>query len=184
MTNATCAAYSRAVRTIALLLAASLAVPAFAGGGPESVVVVVNADRWASLTAANEFVALRHIPPANVVYLSHVPDLERTDVEAFRERLLKPVLQTIRDRGVGAPRRCHWCPTGCGREGRLEQLRWEPVEEHQPAQTVRLSLPRASGASRKFLLGNGPRSRVSPLTRCACGPDQRTDRATRPRCDL
>ena len=41
-----------------------------AGGGPENVAVVVNADSWASLAVANKYVALRRIPECNVIYLT------------------------------------------------------------------------------------------------------------------
>ena len=35
---------------------------AFGAGGPENALVVVNADSWASVCVANEYVAARHIP--------------------------------------------------------------------------------------------------------------------------
>ncbi len=56
-----------------------------AGGGPTGVAVVVNADSWASLAVANEYVALRQIPPCNVIYLSRLPTNLSIDVNQFRE---------------------------------------------------------------------------------------------------
>lgn len=85
---------------IACLAAPLSGLVAYAGGGPANVAVVVNADSWASMTIANEFIHLRRVPPANVIYLEGLPDFEQTPVEVFRERILKPVLQTIQDRGL------------------------------------------------------------------------------------
>ncbi|MFB3890621.1 MAG: hypothetical protein ACE15C_01215 [Phycisphaerae bacterium] len=76
--------------------------PAMAGGGPENVLVVVNPESWASLTVANHFIRARHIPDCDVVFLPFKLDRrdDATDVEAFRERLLKPVLAAVKDRGL------------------------------------------------------------------------------------
>ncbi len=88
-------------RLVAALLASSfLAGAACAGGGPANVAVVVNADSWASMTVANEFVHLRRVPASNVIYLSDLPGFEQTTVDLFRERILEPSLRTIRDRGL------------------------------------------------------------------------------------
>jgi hypothetical protein len=70
-------------------------------GGPENVLVVVNAQSQASLTVANHYVALRNIPGINVVYLDSVPSKEQTDVETFRANILEPVLKAISDRKLG-----------------------------------------------------------------------------------
>ncbi len=72
---------------------------AHAGGGPENVVVVVNANSWASLTIANEFIALRKIPPGNVVYLGW-SGAEAASGELFRQQVLGPVFQAIEARGL------------------------------------------------------------------------------------
>ena len=45
-----------------------------AGGGPENVLVVVNADSISSKTIANHYIRLRKIPATNVVYLNNIPD--------------------------------------------------------------------------------------------------------------
>ncbi|MEO6788865.1 MAG: hypothetical protein ABI318_22310, partial [Chthoniobacteraceae bacterium] len=73
-----------------------------AGGGPENALVVVNADSWASTYIANEYVAARHIPPANVVRLRNLPDFERMSVENFRTLILGPALHAAEQRGLAA----------------------------------------------------------------------------------
>lgn len=84
-----------------LLLATTTPRTAHAGGGPENLVLVVNADSWASLAIANEYIALRQIPPGNVVYLSDLADVESANVDQFRDKILMPVLKTIDQRGLG-----------------------------------------------------------------------------------
>ncbi len=92
--------------TLAVLIMALLGFGfcrgAVGGGGPENVAVVVNLQSWASRAVANEFVALRKIPSANVVLLDEVPDLQRTDVTQFRETILLPALKTLQRRGLAA----------------------------------------------------------------------------------
>lgn len=85
-----------AILTTATLLAAD----ADAGGGPENVMVVINADSWASKAVANEFIHLRKIPPTNVVYLNDISTFETMKIDDFRERILKPVLNAIDQRGL------------------------------------------------------------------------------------
>jgi hypothetical protein len=91
-----------------LVVLASLLAPAatLAGLGPENVCVVINGDSWASLAIANEFIRLRQIPPGNVVVLSNLPDLEKIDVDACREKILLPVLKTLEARGLGGQIDC------------------------------------------------------------------------------
>ena len=60
----------------------------------------MNADSWASLTVANEFVRLRGIPPCNVVYLTQIPDFELVDFETFRRAILAPALVALGQRGL------------------------------------------------------------------------------------
>lgn len=90
----------RATFGLALLLLALgvCSSPACAGGGSSNVAVVVNAESWASLTIANEYIALREIPAANVVYLTNVPGFETVDIETFRQRVLMPALQALEQR--------------------------------------------------------------------------------------
>ncbi len=77
-----------------------------AAAGPENAMVVVNADSWASTFIANEYIAARHIPPANVVRLRNLPDFERMNVEDFRTLILGPVLHTAEQRGIAAQIDC------------------------------------------------------------------------------
>ena len=72
----------------------------YADGGPAGVAVVINADSWASMAVANEYVHLRQIPAANVVYLQDLPDFEQVDIETFREQILKPILGELGKRGL------------------------------------------------------------------------------------
>lgn len=74
--------------------------PVFAGGGPENVALVVNADSWASQTVANHYLQWRQIPPSNVVYLTDLSSFEQTDVETFRETILVPVFKTLFERNL------------------------------------------------------------------------------------
>jgi hypothetical protein len=74
--------------------------PAYAGGGAENAAVVVNADSWASMTIANEYIHLRNIPACNVVYLNLGDTINffESDVDTFRSKILIPVLMTLRER--------------------------------------------------------------------------------------
>lgn len=78
------------------------------GGGPENVAVVINADSFASQAVANVFIELRDIPPVNVIRLplGDLPDFETMDVETFRQRILKPVLETLDQRGLASQIDC------------------------------------------------------------------------------
>ena len=78
----------------------------YAGGGPENIAVVVNADSWASKTVANEYVHLRNIPPGNVVYVKNLSDFESVGLSEFRDKILKSVLKTLEDRRLGGQIDC------------------------------------------------------------------------------
>ncbi len=71
-----------------------------AGGGPENVFVVVNSASWASLSVANHFIQLRHIPPSNVGYIYWTGGCDGMDGQAFREKILIPTMQKIERRGL------------------------------------------------------------------------------------
>ena len=79
---------------------------AHAGQSPESVVVVVNADSWASLTVANEYARLRHIPAGNFVALSGLSSFDGMGPDEFRAQILGPVLKAIDERGLRAQVDC------------------------------------------------------------------------------
>jgi len=82
------------------MLALVFAPPALAGGGPENVAVVVNRDSWASSAVANEFAALRNIPPDNIIILDDVPSFEIITVDQFRDDLLQPIIDALTARGL------------------------------------------------------------------------------------
>jgi len=85
-----------------------LAGPAWAGGGGENVLLVVNADSFSSMTLANTYMQLRQVPACNVVYLNlgDQRDQSTIHVDTFRDRILKPVLAAIADRGLAAQIDC------------------------------------------------------------------------------
>ncbi len=62
--------------------------------------LVVNANSWASLTVANQFIALRRLPPINVYYLNWDGGFESTDGQTFRDQILTPVLDALDKRGI------------------------------------------------------------------------------------
>jgi hypothetical protein len=86
----------------AFALTLSSASRLLAGGGPENVAVVVNADSFASQAVANAFVALRQVPAGNLIYLAlgDLPSFEIVDVPTFRERILRPAFETLESRGL------------------------------------------------------------------------------------
>ncbi|HYO25737.1 MAG TPA: TIGR03790 family protein [Lacipirellulaceae bacterium] len=73
---------------------------ALAGGGPENVFVVVNPRGAASREVANHYIALRRIPAANVFYLPAPPIAPRLTGLDFREKILRPILTEIKNRGL------------------------------------------------------------------------------------
>ena len=84
---------------LACLLAAVLAAPpARAGGGPESVLLVVNPTRADSLAVANTYAALRHVPPGNVLMLPWKDGDESVPIDRFRAEILQPILRAIDSR--------------------------------------------------------------------------------------
>lgn len=83
-------------RACAMILLA--AVAARAGGGPETTLVVVNGDSPLSRRVANEYAALRRIPPANLLFLEGIPTLRVVPMEFFRTRMLAPILAHLRER--------------------------------------------------------------------------------------
>lgn len=90
---------------LVLLVAASMLLgfgKSQAGILGENVAVVVNGDSVESITIANHYVALRSIPLSNVVILGDVPVGVSTSLDDFRDRILKPVLETINARGLAS----------------------------------------------------------------------------------
>ncbi len=64
---------------------------ALSGGGPETTLIVINADSAISARIANAYAALRDIPPNHLVWLNNIPSLETIDVATFRERIWNPI---------------------------------------------------------------------------------------------
>ena len=60
----------------------------------------MNANSWASLTVANEFIALRKIPPVNVLYIDWNGGFESTDGDTFRTKILAPALSALGSRAI------------------------------------------------------------------------------------
>ncbi|HZJ15920.1 MAG TPA: hypothetical protein VFD27_12785 [Chthoniobacteraceae bacterium] len=92
-------------RVVPVILALVFAMLVHAGlpravAASENTALVVNADSWASMYIANEYIRARQIPQWNVVYLSDLPSFESLPVEDFRQKILLPVLQTLESRGL------------------------------------------------------------------------------------
>ncbi|MCE5325804.1 MAG: hypothetical protein LLG01_05265 [Planctomycetaceae bacterium] len=85
-----------------------LSAAARAGLAPENVAVVVNEDSWASKAVANEYVHVRHIPAGNVIYLSlgNQDNFEIVSLDVFKNKILQPVLETIKSRGLSGQIDC------------------------------------------------------------------------------
>ncbi|MGL4511778.1 MAG: TIGR03790 family protein [Lacipirellulaceae bacterium] len=82
-------------------LCGGLGGAAFAGGGPENVLLVVNANSPASMEVANHYARLRDLPPSNVVHLDYKGPREIASGEVFREQILQPLLKVVADRQLG-----------------------------------------------------------------------------------
>ncbi len=73
----------------------------FAGGGPENVVLVVNADSASSKLLANHYIQLRKIPARNVIYLNDIPDNEVASWKHCKSRIFEPLIKEIDRRKLG-----------------------------------------------------------------------------------
>ncbi len=71
-----------------------------AGGGPETTLLVVNADSPLSLTVANRYVQLRQIPESHVVWLHGIPSLHSMEIQEFREQIWTPIKQFMDERNL------------------------------------------------------------------------------------
>lgn len=71
------------------------AVPAFAGGGPENVFLVVNSRSGSSLAIANHYRQLRKIPDSNLLFLDWNRSVEAISIDTFRDHLLTPIFAAI-----------------------------------------------------------------------------------------
>jgi hypothetical protein len=73
---------------------------AWAGGGPENVLVVVNTNSAGSKRVANHYVRLRDVPASNVVTLDYQGPPEAATGAVFREQILLPIIDAINKRGL------------------------------------------------------------------------------------
>ena len=71
-----------------------------AGGGPEAVALIVNANNEHSKEIANYYAQLRDIPEINVIYLEQVPDKNTISLEDFRTLILLPIFAQLKQRGI------------------------------------------------------------------------------------
>jgi tetratricopeptide (TPR) repeat protein len=87
----------------AFLSILSVPASALAGGGPEDIVVVVNASSWSSKSIANKYCQLKGIDASHVISLTSlakIRDIHSVSVDEFRELILKPTLSEIEKRGL------------------------------------------------------------------------------------
>jgi hypothetical protein len=75
---------------------------AFAGGGPENVFLLVNANSDSSKTIANHYIALRKIPPSHVLYVDWQGNLEGCSGKSLRDQILMPAFKAIEQRRLAA----------------------------------------------------------------------------------
>jgi uncharacterized protein (TIGR03790 family) len=74
---------------------------ASAGGGPENILIVVNAQSEGSKTIANHYIQLRGVSASHVLYINWKGGIEVCKGEKFRQRLLQPIIQAIDERKLG-----------------------------------------------------------------------------------
>ena len=90
----------RRVGLLTLLIAWLGIAPAWSGGGPETTLLVVNADSAISREVAQEYIRLRELPERQVVWLEDVPPKETIDVATFRARILRPIFAHLEAVGL------------------------------------------------------------------------------------
>jgi len=95
--------YRRALCLVIILgiLSSPVSVTCNAGCTASQWVVVVNGQSDRSRTIANHYANWRDIPAINIVVLNDVPSENTIGVEAFRDKILKPVLQEVEARKLG-----------------------------------------------------------------------------------
>lgn len=91
-----------ASKLLLALLVAVVPLSARAGGGPENVLLVVNASSPGSIEVANAWIKLRNIAPINVLMLPWEGSREAIPIGTFREELLRPILQAIDGRRLSS----------------------------------------------------------------------------------
>lgn len=89
---------ARALILVGLLIGCCLPAALQAGQGAHNVVVVINQRSVLSQAVGQQYARLRNIPAVNLIYLDWEGSPVSTDVETFRERILKPILKAIDER--------------------------------------------------------------------------------------
>jgi len=94
---------ARRAAVLSVLVGAVCGLPtAWAGGGPENVLLIVNVNSADSKTIANHYVAVRGIPASNVVYVDWRGGKEVCQGLQFWSKILRPAIETMDDRRLGA----------------------------------------------------------------------------------
>lgn len=83
---------------LALLLILLATTTVRAGGGPENLFLVVNANSDSSKTIANHYIRLRNVPASNVFYVDWKGGTASTSAALLREKLLLPIVKEIEAR--------------------------------------------------------------------------------------
>ena len=73
-----------------------------AGGGPENLVLVVNANSQASLEVANHYAKIYNLPSSNIIHLDYQGDKAEVKGKEFLQQILLPVFKAINERGLAA----------------------------------------------------------------------------------
>lgn len=95
-----CPRLAAACRTIVGAICGVAGLFAWAGGGPETTLLVVNARSPLSLAVANEYLRLRDLPERQVLWLDNVPPLDTIEVEVFRRQILEPIRAHLARNGL------------------------------------------------------------------------------------
>ncbi|MHC4932424.1 MAG: tetratricopeptide repeat protein [Planctomycetota bacterium] len=85
------------MRFLAVLL---LAGATLAGGGPETTLVVVNADSPVSRRVANEYARLRDIPSSHLLFLKGIPNIGIVKLDFFEKKIWRPISAHMKERGL------------------------------------------------------------------------------------
>ena len=92
--------YPRTALFLACVLQLIPSSRVLAGGSPEGVFLVINANSSGSKEIGNHYAKLRNLPAGNIVYLDYKGDLELITGDQFREQILLPTLRAINQRGI------------------------------------------------------------------------------------
>ncbi len=87
--------------SLGLILALAMAGRVGAGGGPENIFLLVNANGASSMEVANHYIDLRHVPPNNVFYVRTPPKWNAVKAADFLAKILRPALAEIERRKLG-----------------------------------------------------------------------------------